>query len=76
VAQEVAQKLTITTLPRKSCELIFWPSMLMKVTSGRLLAAEGGEADAGDRERGGADGGRLDPGTAGGERAVMGSSHP
>ena len=37
VVHEVAQKLTITTLPRKLCGVIFSPLMPRKVTSGALL---------------------------------------
>lgn len=32
--QSVAQKVTITGLPRKSFRAIFWPVMVVKVTSG------------------------------------------
>src|SRR5690606_8592036 len=34
VVQDVAQKLIITTLPRKSCDVIFCPCRPTKVTSG------------------------------------------
>ncbi|MNM59384.1 hypothetical protein D3C81_706360 [compost metagenome] len=36
VVHEVAQKLTITTLPRRLAEVIFSPWMPWKVTSGAL----------------------------------------
>ena len=38
LAQEVAQKLTITTLPRRFWVLTLSPAMLMKVTSGAFSA--------------------------------------